>query len=326
MREWWLRSPRDGGTTNFVYINSAGIDKNGGATESYYIAPAFCFGGTSEIDTDLSALGYVARKVKRAYIGVDGVARLSWTIGPRVFSTIIPLTERSATIVIDGLGFEPKFIAFQRLRSMSSSYTHGANLYAEKDSGYVAVTHKKGSSSAWMSFAETTNGVATSTGVTPNIIWGENGVTVDMGSADRFFEDMLGDGKRGMRVTVWGEATEGIYNEIFNQSENYTESLEFTNLGFEPKHLIVMHAKNRTSKDTSRHTLYNLYAEKGMHGFTVAFSHSSESNSLKALVATNPVEWGKDYVRIPSTYTWYDGGYTIPLGAKSYDYRVIILP
>lgn len=72
----WVRSPCD---TNAEYFCAVSGASNPGSTiyaanSSRRIVPAFCFGGTSEINNTFG--GYsVARKIKKCYVGIDGVAR-----------------------------------------------------------------------------------------------------------------------------------------------------------------------------------------------------------------------------------------------------------
>ena len=115
---------------------------------------------------------------------------------------------------------------------------------------------------------------------------------------------------------------DGVYNAIFIP-DSFAESIEFNNLGFEPKGLILMHNEERGSKSPDNNTVYNLYAEKEGVGFVASFSNTGAQQPLMAVVSNNTVEWGADYVRIPNTYTWSNGGYSLPLD-RNYEYRVII--
>lgn len=73
---WWCRSPGANYTSDFCRVNISGASYiNGTASAARYLAYAFCFGGTSEINNTFG--GYsVARKIKKGYIGVTEATNL----------------------------------------------------------------------------------------------------------------------------------------------------------------------------------------------------------------------------------------------------------
>lgn len=97
---WWTRSPVANNSSGFFQVRTDGsrVSTNY-PSGTYGVAFAFCFGGTSEVDSVLGGYGvarkikkgYVgidgkARKIKKAYIGVNGVAKLCWASANPVFA------------------------------------------------------------------------------------------------------------------------------------------------------------------------------------------------------------------------------------------------
>lgn len=71
---WYLRSPWSGNQASYCVVTLSGTAYAANSGNLNGVAFAFCFGGTSEVDSVLG--GYsVARKVKKGYIGIDGKAR-----------------------------------------------------------------------------------------------------------------------------------------------------------------------------------------------------------------------------------------------------------
>ena len=85
--DWWLRSPSVGSGYNFCAVSSGG-GLTSYSNESYSgVAFAFCFGGTSEVDSVFG--GYsAAREVKNSYIGVP---TLSASLGELEVGSIVKL-------------------------------------------------------------------------------------------------------------------------------------------------------------------------------------------------------------------------------------------
>lgn len=73
---WWTRSPVANNSSGFFQVRTDGsrVSTNY-PSGTYGVAFAFCFGGTSELDTEFPSLGSVARKIKKGYVGIDGKAR-----------------------------------------------------------------------------------------------------------------------------------------------------------------------------------------------------------------------------------------------------------
>ena len=67
---WWERSPRDVDYTSFCRVDSGGAANRESAGNALHGAvPAFCFGGTSEVNNTFGGFG-VARKIKKGYVGI----------------------------------------------------------------------------------------------------------------------------------------------------------------------------------------------------------------------------------------------------------------
>ena len=66
----WERSPVVANATHFGLIYNGNMDMNGAATP-FGISFAFCFGGTSEVNTDFGGGSPIIREVKKPYIGLN---------------------------------------------------------------------------------------------------------------------------------------------------------------------------------------------------------------------------------------------------------------
>lgn len=118
---WWERSPLvlSNFSTSFCLVATNGTSTNNNADSVNLVAPAFCFGGTSEVDSVFG--GYdVARKIKKAYIGIDGVARLYWEAQPDIvtFTVYQNKTDAFTFTMPSGMTFD---------EAISAGYANGYN-------------------------------------------------------------------------------------------------------------------------------------------------------------------------------------------------------
>ena len=71
---WCLRSPWSGNQVSYCVVTLSGTAYAANAPNTNGVAFAFCFGGTSEVDSVLGGYG-IARKIKKGYVGIEGLAR-----------------------------------------------------------------------------------------------------------------------------------------------------------------------------------------------------------------------------------------------------------
>ena len=103
---WWTRSPVVGGNTQeFFTVSSVGEPHLTSANGSNGVSFAFCFGGTSQVNNTFGVTS-VARKIKKAYIGIGGVARPCWSGGELAYygsitALSVARSELAATTIGD---------------------------------------------------------------------------------------------------------------------------------------------------------------------------------------------------------------------------------
>lgn len=96
---WHLRSPWGGNQTSYCVVTTSGAAYAANSGNLSGVAFAFCFGGDSEANNVYGGYsvarkvkkGYIgvdglARKIKKAYIGIGGVAKLCWASADPVFA------------------------------------------------------------------------------------------------------------------------------------------------------------------------------------------------------------------------------------------------
>lgn len=79
----WTRTPNNGNTTYACYLTTSGTTNYSQVSQEYGSRPCFTLPATVGITNGLitgaeAETKEVARRIKKAYIGVDGVARLCW--------------------------------------------------------------------------------------------------------------------------------------------------------------------------------------------------------------------------------------------------------
>lgn len=184
---WWMRSPYPYDNTSAFCVDANGSWNGYNVGGSYGVRPAFVLPSNlsisnGTIDGTEAGTKDVARKIKKAYIGIDGVARLCWEAQPDIvtFTVYQNKTDAFTFTMPSGMTFD---------EAISAGYANGynangdtmilmndnANGYLMRQIRYVA-GQLRGSGSVYTDTSRATRAYITDTPIEGNFYDSSGGV------------------------------------------------------------------------------------------------------------------------------------------------------